>query len=462
MKLTPQHRRCLVGWIVTALLSVAPSAWAIEALPSYNVKLDETSVSGISSGAYMAVQFGIAHSSLVVGVGATSGGPFYCAFDEVPSLNGVIGNVIARCMQGDPKYPKRPITRQQMSRMIAITDEWARTDKIDPVVHLKRQKIWLFHGYNDGIVKAAVTNALYDYYSHYIDPSRIFYKDNIGAGHAQVSDACPSDKDVCNRCEVTGKNFLNRCQNNAPGGIAYDAVGSLLQHIYGTLQTKSTGAPTERLLAFSQREFALDATGATAPLNISMADSGYVYVPKACEEQQPCRVHVVFHGCLQSAATIDETFARHAGYNAWADTNRLIILYPQTQPTFLPPVLPSNPQGCWDWWGYNDEFDSEGRYATKKGLQIAAVRRMLERLAGTPNPTNLPPSVAAEFGPPRRLVVGDFTDRQVALRWDAVGQAAGYNIYRAPVSGGPYNRAQKVNLEPVGDTTLVDSKRGPQ
>ncbi len=129
--------------------------WAIEALPSYNVKLDETSVSGISSGAYMAVQFGIAHSSLVVGVGATSGGPFYCAFDEVPSLNGVIGNVIARCMQGDPKYPKRPITRQQMSRMIAITDEWARTDKIDPVVHLKRQKIWLFHGYNDGIVKAA-------------------------------------------------------------------------------------------------------------------------------------------------------------------------------------------------------------------------------------------------------------------------------------------------------------------
>ncbi|HEY6898981.1 MAG TPA: hypothetical protein VI279_17105, partial [Rhodocyclaceae bacterium] len=36
------------------------------------------------------------------------------------------------------------------------------------------------------------------------------------------------------------------------------------------------------------------------------------------------------HGCKQSFDNIGETFVRHAGYNEWADTNRIIILYPQT------------------------------------------------------------------------------------------------------------------------------------
>jgi hypothetical protein len=36
----------------------------------------------------------------------------------------------------------------------------------------------------------------------------------------------------------------------------------------------------------------------------------------------------------------------------------------------------ANPQGCWDWWNYDDE-----NYAGKTGRQIAAVRAMVDRIA---------------------------------------------------------------------------------
>ena len=37
-----------------------------------------------------------------------------------------------------------------------------------------------------------------------------------------------------------------------------------------------------------------------------------------------------------------------AGYNEWADTNGIVVLYPQLDPT----EILDNPEGCWDWWGY--------------------------------------------------------------------------------------------------------------
>ena len=48
-------------------------------LPALNLDIAETSVSGISSGAFMAVQFQVAHSSIVKGVGVVAGGPYFCS-----------------------------------------------------------------------------------------------------------------------------------------------------------------------------------------------------------------------------------------------------------------------------------------------------------------------------------------------------------------------------------------------
>jgi poly(3-hydroxybutyrate) depolymerase len=196
-----------------------------------------------------------------------------------------------------------------------------------------------------------------------------------------------------------------------------------------------------------------------------MADEGYAYVPDACARGEPCRVHVAFHGCGQSAEQIGSAFYEHAGYNRWADLNRLIVLYPQTrpsQPTPLAPLLPLNPKACWDWWGYNDGLKNRGRFATQAGLQIAAVRRMLDRLAGRRAGATPSQAVVGEFGAPSGLVVGDFTHRQVALRWDAVAGAVGYNVYRSTLAGGPYGRNQRLNARLVESPLFVDTGPRPR
>ena len=65
-----------------------------------------------------------------------------------------------------------------------------------------------------------------------------------------------------------------------------------------------------------------------------------------------------------------------SGFARWADTNNIIVLFPQTAAT------PLNPQGCWDWWGYTGR-----EYLTRKAPQIVAVRRMIERLASPRTPS---------------------------------------------------------------------------
>ncbi|MEM7023550.1 MAG: PHA-depolymerase-like protein, partial [Pseudomonadota bacterium] len=73
----------------------------------------------------------------------------------------------------------------------------------------------------------------------------------------------------------------------------------------------------------------------------------------------------------QTESQIGDRFRTETGYRKWADTNQLVILYPEAHRTLL------NPNACWDWWGYDDPA-----YAIKAGRQMAAVRSMLDRLAG--------------------------------------------------------------------------------
>jgi poly(3-hydroxybutyrate) depolymerase len=120
----------------------------------------------------------------------------------------------------------------------------------------------------------------------------------------------------------------------------------------------------------------LPGAGATLSLN----DTGFAYIPAACAppRNEVCRTHIAFHGCEQTVADIQEQFVRNTGYNRWAETNNIIVLYPQARREPPPPSQNGpNPKGCWDWWGY-----SGAAYATKAGPQMAVLRAMLDRLAG--------------------------------------------------------------------------------
>src|SRR5918993_4985976 len=86
------------------LLGTAPGR-AAEPLPALGVDPTQTSVSGISSGAYMAGQFHLAFSTTVVGAGVVAGGPWGCASNGSGDtlLLGGLDNAmraLAGCMQG--------------------------------------------------------------------------------------------------------------------------------------------------------------------------------------------------------------------------------------------------------------------------------------------------------------------------------------------------------------------------
>jgi poly(3-hydroxybutyrate) depolymerase len=57
------------------------------------------------------------------------------------------------------------------------------------------------------------------------------------------------------------------------------------------------------------------------------------------------------HGCQQTVGDIGTEFVEHIGMNEVAEANDLFVLYPQAIKSY---VNPSNPEGCWDWWGYTD------------------------------------------------------------------------------------------------------------
>ncbi|MDY7576252.1 PHB depolymerase family esterase [Actimicrobium sp. CCI2.3] len=75
------------------------------------------------------------------------------------------------------------------------------------------------------------------------------------------------------------------------------------------------------------------------------------------------------HGCKQNVATVGTQYYKNAGYNRWADTNNMIVLYPQASPTS------ANPNGCWDWYGYDDV-----NFPAKSGGQMVAIKTMIDRI----------------------------------------------------------------------------------
>jgi len=292
----------------------------------------------------MAVQLHVAHSSLVSGAGVIAGGPYYCAQDSLWSA-------YLNCRRPGATTPL-PAT----SVLRAEAEREAKAGRIDPTAGLAGTRAWLFAGTKDTVVARGVVDALNAFYASYkVDTTIVRDKP---AGHAMPAlDAGNLD------CGVTASPFINDCD--------YDGAGALLQKLLGRLQPPAANEGG-RLLRFDQRPFAPDIKA------LSLADEGYAYIPAACEKET-CRVHVALHGCMQTLDDVGDQFARLAGYNRWADTNRLIVLYPQVVKragwAFGSWSFVWNPNGCWDWWGYSGPL-----YHTKEGPQLRAVKAMIDRL----------------------------------------------------------------------------------
>src|SRR5437899_11057635 len=123
---------------IAALIVVAATGASAEpvGLRGYNAAIGESSISGISSGAFMAVQFGTAWSSVIKGVGVVAGGPYWCAkadaLDVITGYWAPVWRATGACMKG-------PASDLDIKEFTDKADAKAAAGEIDPLSHVGRQ-----------------------------------------------------------------------------------------------------------------------------------------------------------------------------------------------------------------------------------------------------------------------------------------------------------------------------------
>jgi poly(3-hydroxybutyrate) depolymerase len=320
-----------------ALLCLTPTAAeaTVTALPRYSI--NGVYAAGVSSGGYFANQLHVAYSGTFRGAAIFAGGPYYCA-------QGNVFTAQYACM--------KDWQDDQLPHLEDVTRSWSSQGLIDPVGNLSGDPVYVFHGTSDSTVVSSVAGDLVTYYRDF--GANVQYADSTPAGHAWISPKGP------NSCGLTVSPYINNC------GI--DPEGAFLGHLLGGVNPPNTGTLTGSVTRFDQNPYAVGGSASA----LSMGADGFVYVPASCAGGAGCALLVVLHGCNQGYATIGTKLIDTGYVNEYADTNNLVVLYPQAVAT-----SGSNPQGCWDWWGYHD-----ADYARHGGDQLDTVLAMVHALGG--------------------------------------------------------------------------------
>lgn len=329
------------------------TARAAEDLPRLGVTLPATSVSGLSSGAYMAGQIELAHSKDIVGAGIVAGGPFACAetasgqlFPYWPIVMWQNASQAANaCMKVSWGVP-------DAEKLAKRAKELAEDGKIDDLSGLADDKVYLFSGNEDQTVERQVVEAAKRFYITAGVPEGSVTLVAKEGGHAFMTETEGT------ACGLSKEPYVSDCD--------YDQAKAILEWIYGSPLAAPSQSPTGKFVIFDQSNFSQGVAN-------GLAAEGVVYVPADCETNPGCRLHIALHGCEQARESVGDAFIKGSGFARYADTNRLVILFPQIAGSVV------NPHGCWDWWGYSD-ID----YLGKDAPQIAAIWAMAERLAAQP------------------------------------------------------------------------------
>ncbi|HEY6909567.1 MAG TPA: PHB depolymerase family esterase, partial [Myxococcales bacterium] len=374
-----------------ALLALGMPARAANPLSAYDVDPATVSVSGLSSGGFMAAQLGVAYSNTFrAGFGVFAGGPYDCARNQ---------NYTA-CM-----YNATPSISTPVSNMRS----WSGS-QIDSTGNLASRRIYLWVGSSDTTVGPNVESQLRSELGNFDTAANVSYVTTSGAAHTFPTDFTATGD---NSCSSAVSPYISNC--------GYDGAGAALRWMYGALNARNNGALGGSVVPFDQTAF-VSGNGMDA--------TGYLYVPAACAPggTTVCKLHVALHGCLQSYSNIQMQFVNNTGYNKWADTNAIVILYPQAKPdnaahaTWASGSL-ANPNGCWDWIGwYGSNADQHG------GVQMAAIVAMVNRItsgfAGGGSGGNTVPAA------PTGLAVTGVTSSSASLSWSSSPGATSYSVYR--------------------------------
>lgn len=308
--------------IYIVLLIVASMASA-DPVPSMNIDADRITVSGISAGGQMAHQLHISYSDMFSGAGIIASGPFGCA-------DGSLATAMARCMgKLDEEMP--------VSELAAEIKAAAEQGNVAATENLVDDPVWLFHGSLDTTVAAAVSDATEALYAEFVPAAQLRYVKDVEAGHNFPT------RGNGHACTAMQSPFVGDCD--------YDAAGEILNFLYSDLKAPST-----------QLDTALTSISLPGAAEAGLNDTAYLFAPDACRDgDKSCALHLVLHGCAQSASTVGTDFIEQSGYLPWAASNDIVLAFPQVVPGAL------NPYACWDWWGYTG---SEYRWRNGKQMLV--------------------------------------------------------------------------------------------
>ncbi len=320
-------------WLLFALIgagcATTPSPSSLDA--------DRITVSGISSGAYMAGQLHVAYSDVFSGAAILAGGPYGCA-------EGNLMTAMARCMGN----VNEPLPLDALEKAIR---EAAEKGQISDLENLADDRVWIFRGALDPYVAEEVGEAAKELYQRFLQEDNIRWIHDLEATHTfpTLANGPP--------CDQFEEPYVGACD--------YDGAGELLEHLYGPLEESADDQG-------SLKSIALDNVADTG-----LMQKAWAFLPETCEATPGrCRIHVVLHGCLQSVEKVEMAFIEQTDFQRWAASNDIVLLYPQIQASAV------NPYGCWDWWGY-----SGSDYRIREGKQMKAIVELVSGLVeGTIRP----------------------------------------------------------------------------
>ncbi|MDB5825365.1 MAG: fibronectin, type domain protein [Herminiimonas sp.] len=338
-----------------AYADTTSAASPISKLQRYQIDPGKVFVAGISSGGFAAVQMHVAHSSTFKGAAVYAGGVYWCA--------GAGGAATALANCGGQTLPTNQASyNSTLAASKAYLDAQSSLGTIDPATNLSGQPVYLWSGTQDTVVNPREMADLNKEYLNY--GSRVVFDNGYPAAHGWES---PNGELACG---TLGSPFMVNCSVN---GTVYDSVKTWLTMFLGKLNPRNNGKLSGMLAKFDQTEFG-------ASPNVSMSSAGSVFVPKACAQGKACGLVLALHGCKQEESRIGNRWVTEAGINEWADTNQLVVVYPDTIASSAPG--PTNPNACFDWWGYSNQYDPN--YAVKSGLQMGVLYAMVQRVTGRP------------------------------------------------------------------------------
>jgi len=202
--------RVVAAW--AAIASLPAITFAAVALPKLNVDKSQITVSGLSSGGFMANQLGYAYSATFKGVGVFAGGPYMCAGHS---------NYTA-CMYN------ASITSSMLNTMQADLNNWSGTS-IDALANVASQKIFMFVGTSDYTVGPNPMNALQTQYTNNgVTAANLSHVQRSSTAHVFPTDF---DSSGNNACSSSASPYISNC--------GYDGAKAALTKFYGTLNARN-------------------------------------------------------------------------------------------------------------------------------------------------------------------------------------------------------------------------------